>query len=416
MVKKDKHYDKLEKIDPKEHPGLQDLKIMWHSVAPHIRSGYGTVTRHVASRLHKLGYYIIVSAYYGIEQGGVLLIDGMPVIPCSRQGGSFGRVSALQHAKSFKTNAQILMSDYWAFPWFPQEMPDPILHSPMDHTNYPEELLRMIRQYKKIISLCNWQQEQLRKVGIESPVIYHGVDTDTYFPMKQREARAITRIPEDQFVIGIVSANADKEGRKGWSQMFKGVKLFLDNNPDVRDLRIFVHSNPEDPRGLPLKNMAHKQGILEICAFESPHLSVIGLNDEQMNILYNSFDLLMCCSYREGFGIPMLEAMATGKPVIAHDFSSMSELVKGRGWLVKTDTYVDTPINATTGIPDWRDIATQIEKAYNNQRQIKKYGRKALKFAKKHTWDRLVMNKWIPILDDIAIEMKKKPTAKKITI
>ena len=169
--KKKPHYTRLEKIKKEDHPGLEDLRILWHSVAPHIRSGYGTVTRHICSRLHKLGYYIIVSAYYGIEQGGVLLIDNMPIIPCTRQGGAFGRVSALQHAKSFKTNIQILMSDYWAFPWFPAEMPQPILHSPMDHTNYPEELLRIIRQYKKIISLCNWQSGELKKVGIDSPVI-----------------------------------------------------------------------------------------------------------------------------------------------------------------------------------------------------------------------------------------------------
>ncbi len=50
--------------------------------------------------------------------------------------------------------------------------------------------------------------------------------------------------------------------------------------------------------------------------------------------LYSAADLLVLPSLYEGFGMPVLEAMACGTPVVAGDTSSLRELVAGRGVLV----------------------------------------------------------------------------------
>jgi len=52
-----------------------------------------------------------------------------------------------------------------------------------------------------------------------------------------------------------------------------------------------------------------------------------GLSIEQLNVLYNYAELLIYPSAYEGFGIPVLEAMKSGCPVIALNSSSIPEVI-----------------------------------------------------------------------------------------
>jgi glycosyltransferase involved in cell wall biosynthesis len=57
-------------------------------------------------------------------------------------------------------------------------------------------------------------------------------------------------------------------------------------------------------------------------------------NDEDLLELYRAADLLVCPSVSEGFGFPVLEAMACGCPVIAADAGSVPEVCAGAALLV----------------------------------------------------------------------------------
>jgi len=400
----------LENWNPKDHPSVDQLKILWHSVAPHIRSGYGTVTRHVCGRLVELGYDLVVSAYYGIEPGGVIQINGIPCVPCARHLGRFGEGSYKYHYKAFRRNVGILHSDFWAFPWFPGEGRYSVLYSPMDHVDYGAFNVNLIKRYDRVISFLPFQQRELEKYGVESPVIPHGVDR-VFKPMDKKEARRITRLPEEDFIVGIVAANSDKETRKSWGEIFRAAGYIRENFPEIKDLKYFVHSDPEDPKGVALKALAHKFGVLDIVAFEDPHLAVVGLPDSEMVLLYNSFDVLLNPARREGFGLPILEAMACGVPVIGHNFSSMPDLIgekEERGWLAKTAAYIVTPINAITGIVDWKSVADCILDAYLHPDKVERKGKAAREFAKTMYWDDIIIDKWVPFLDEIAEDLDRR--------
>jgi glycosyltransferase involved in cell wall biosynthesis len=63
------------------------------------------------------------------------------------------------------------------------------------------------------------------------------------------------------------------------------------------------------------------------------HLTGYVVNDD-LPAIYNQSDLFLYPSLRESFGIPMLEAMACGIPVITSNTSSMPEISGGAAILV----------------------------------------------------------------------------------
>jgi len=55
---------------------------------------------------------------------------------------------------------------------------------------------------------------------------------------------------------------------------------------------------------------------------------------EEMPLMYNAASLFLYPSIRESFGLPILEAMACGVPVITSNTSAMPEVAGGAAWLV----------------------------------------------------------------------------------
>jgi glycosyltransferase involved in cell wall biosynthesis len=387
------------------------LRVLWHSVAPWIASGYGKTTREICTRLPKHGLEVIISAYYGLEPGGT---PPYPITVLPAKEGPFGTASTAQYCKQYNIDIGILFSDWWAFDNFPKTIPNATLYSPMDQTNYPEEILQLTRQYHKIISLCKWQQKQLHDTGIPSDIIYHGVDTNIYKPTQKTQARKKIGLTDkqDSFVFGTVAANSDKEDRKGHAKSMKAMRYFLDQNPDVKDILWIYHTSPNEPRGMPLYSIANKYKLENVIRFMDPSLASTMFSEQDLATLMNCFDVHLLCSKREGFGMPILETQSCGVPNICHDFSSMTELVEGHGWLCKSLgsglNLETTAINAETAVPDVYDIAKCIEDAYFHPDKLQKYSEESRAFALTFDWDIIVEKGWVPLLEELATNITKK--------
>jgi glycosyltransferase involved in cell wall biosynthesis len=73
----------------------------------------------------------------------------------------------------------------------------------------------------------------------------------------------------------------------------------------------------------------------------------------------------------EGFGLPVLEALACGTPVVASDAGSLSELFAGRAWLVDDRR------------ESWRNaLARLLDDADERRRWVER----ALPWAQRHDW------------------------------
>ena len=192
----------------------------------------------------------------------------------------------------------------------------------------------------------------------------------------------------------------------------KAMSYFLDQNPDVKNVIWLYHTDPRNPTGLPLISIAHKFGLDKVIRFLDPSSVNTMYSDEDLATLMNCFDVHLLCSKREGFGLPVLETQACGVPNICHDFSSMTELVEGHGWLCKSLGYglnlETTALNAETATPDVYDIAKCIHDAYFNPDKVKSYGEESIKFASQYSWDSIVENQWVPLLNKMAATIKRR--------
>ncbi len=62
-----------------------------------------------------------------------------------------------------------------------------------------------------------------------------------------------------------------------------------------------------------------------------------GVSEETLNRIYNACDALLMPSSEEGFGFPVIEAFATGLPVVVSDIDIFREITKGSAILSRID-------------------------------------------------------------------------------
>ena len=95
-----------------------------------------------------------------------------------------------------------------------------------------------------------------------------------------------------------------------------------------------------------------------------------------MNEVYNAMDIFYLGTSGEGFGIPIIEAMSCGIPVLATDYTTTWELVERTrsGEAVKASEEILGTWNVGRAIVDVDDSAQKIIKLYKDAQLRKEYG------------------------------------------
>jgi len=96
--------------------------------------------------------------------------------------------------------------------------------------------------------------------------------------------------------------------------------------------------------------------------------------DEDLVALYNAGSLFVFPSLYEGFGLPIMESMACGTPVVTSDCSSMKELAEDYAVLVDPTSIMD--------------IAQGMTFALENTSHMQYLASKALPYSQTFTWER----------------------------
>ena len=136
---------------------------------------------------------------------------------------------------------------------------------------------------------------------------------------------------------------------------------------EIPELKPIIVCSKDTLNGLKEKNEIK----FDYSFFESP-------SDDKLAELYSSSDLFVFASHIEGYGLPPLEAMACGTPVVTTDCRGVKD-------------FVDDEENAILVPPKQPEsIAKSIIKLYNNPDIADNLKKNGLKTAENFTWERVV--------------------------
>lgn len=100
-------------------------------------------------------------------------------------------------------------------------------------------------------------------------------------------------------------------------------------------------------------------------------IKILGhLTDEELALLYSGAHVTVYPSLYEGFGLPILEAMACGCPVVCSNRSSMPEVAGGAAVLVDPEDEADIAAGLSRVIDDAVLRQSCIDKGYARERQF----------------------------------------------
>ncbi|WP_048600528.1 glycosyltransferase [Rubeoparvulum massiliense] len=183
-------------------------------------------------------------------------------------------------------------------------------------------LEKLTRRYvDRFIAISHHIAQDLEGQGVDPKkisVIHHGLDLDL-FSLDQREERRQRLRQEwglqgDEFVIGTMSRLV---AVKGIDSLIRAASTLL---PQFPQLHIIIGGDGDERNEL--QRLAQESGYAERIHF-------IGFRDDVADVL-TSFDLFVSCSFSEGFGLSILEAMAMQLPVVTTGVGGIMDFLQDK--------------------------------------------------------------------------------------
>lgn len=202
---------------------------------------------------------------------------------------------------------------------------------------------------QEILERLDFQEQDVK-------VIYHGVNHQLFKVYDNVEVKF--ELPE-KFIFSVGSI----EPRKNLLGLLKAYNQLPDVIKDEYKLVL-----------VGFKGWANQE-IMQIIHSNKRNIHYLGfISDEELAKVYNLASCFVFPSFYEGFGLPVLEAMACGTPVVCSNSSSLPEV--GGDAVLYCDAY------------DVHDITKKIQQLLNNTTLQDNMKIRGLERAKKFSWEK----------------------------
>ena len=231
-----------------------------------------------------------------------------------------------------KMGIDALVSAGMTAPFFVPAVSFLIIHD-LQHINMPQNFGRMYLLFLRffiymssirsdaILTISNKVKRDIVKnygiPGEDISVIYHGVDKGAFRAMGAQEIDAIRKkygLPAS-FALYIASSLP----HKNYERLLEAFKIVKASHKELKLVLIGARDYGHDI----IKNKIEELGLAGEVVF-------LGwLPFEDIPVIYSAAGLFVFPSLHEGFGIPVLEAMACGVPVVCSDIEPLDEVAGG---------------------------------------------------------------------------------------
>lgn len=195
-------------------------------------------------------------------------------------------------------------------------------------------------------------------------VIHLGVDHSIYYPQNDKNLRGKLGLPEDGKLLLHVGV---EKWHKNIPNILKALSLLISQMGKVYLIRIGKKSKESE-------RLINSLNLSEWVIYR------IGLSEEELAKHYNACDVLIFPSFYEGFGLPILEALACGLPVVVSNTTSLPEIGN------QAAIYC-SPL-------DYYDIAEKIKTVLADEDLRSKLTEEGVKQSKNFTWERCGEEVW----------------------
>lgn len=390
-------------------------------------TGFGNVSDGIARGWVQEGYEVYWLGW-GFHAMGPMPRDGYVLLPSGND--PFGSDVLPVYINQIKPEILMTQSDSRMLMYMPdllpriQNKPTWIFYVVIDgntwdvegkNTVWPSNWARLIKTADKVVAMTKYGQNILKANGIESEMIYHGIDTSIFKPISEENKKQIKRnvgLGEDKFVFGGMFKNMQRKNPEKFLQAFR-ILLNSKNipEPEKEKLVLLLHTQPSPgPAGeFDLVQQSIDYGL-------QPGKNVIFSNMAVPQVVlpnvFNTMDVFIHLGTMEGFGLPIIEAMSCGLPVIGVDSCTMPELIGDCGLISKVPSFDKQgkhkiSFGSYNGVEcdmvnPW-DVADKMEKLYLEPKLRSDLGFKATeKSLREFDW-RIINHKWNELLKSLII-------------
>jgi len=183
-------------------------------------------------------------------------------------------------------------------------------------------------QSSAVVAVSKYAKDMLkRRYNVDSEVIYHGIDANAFKPKNKTRSKRKLGYKETDFIILFVGK---MHPCKDPLTLIKATSEVVEKNASLRLTMIGGGELYEEA-----KNEICKRNL-------SNYTKLLNYGDsEKLRILYDAADVFVLPSVAEAFGMTLLEAMASGVPVIASNSGACPEVVGKAGILFDQGNYTE---------------------------------------------------------------------------
>ncbi|WP_282135685.1 glycosyltransferase family 4 protein [Seonamhaeicola maritimus] len=227
---------------------------------------------------------------------------------------------------------------------------------------------KVIKNSRRLITVSNFEKENITKYfklkHKEIKAVHNGVNKKFTVNMDAdyiARVKSKYKLPENYFLH-----IANKDPRKNTKKVLMAFKDFLERTTSKQKLLMLGCKDAD------LKISLNEIGAIDLYN----HIILTGyVSDEDLPVIYKLSQLLLFPSLREGFGIPIIEAMACGVPVITSNTSSMPEVAGNAAHLIDPNKI--------------EDISSGMLKIVSDQNYKNMLIQRGLKRSKEFSWKKM---------------------------